>query len=188
MAHVRSIVMLFVLGLAPIAPAFAQEDLEPRVVGSSGVMSLGVSGFVDKRMSSVDSFPFNLTAQVDVTRFVTNTLAVRGGLVGSASLGGDEDEPSGTAAPALHVTAGGLHYWTPQKMASLYTGGEYRLQVTERIDGDAGSVFGIAGFEAALSSRTRVFVEGGWGVDVSLDDQDQRQTHIVGEIGFRIRF
>lgn len=188
-AIVHWVVVLVSLVWLPSNVVFAQtEDLEPRVVGSAGTTAIGLSGFLDKRMSSAGALPLDVTAQVEMMRFLASRLAVRGGVIGSARFGGDDDAPESSDAQGLHARAGGLYYWTPQKMASLYTGGEYRVQVTDRADGDAGSVLGTAGFEALMSSRISVFAEGGWGVVLARDDSDRRRTRIVGEVGFRIRF
>jgi hypothetical protein len=165
------------------------EDVEPRVVGGAGMMTIGFSGFVDKLMSTEDSFPFHATAQVDLTRFLTRRIAVRGGLIGSGSFGGDDDEePSGPGVAALHALVGGFFYFTPESMVSFYTGGEYRAQLTNRADQDAGTLLGKAGLQAAISSRASVFVEGGYGARLTRGDEDELQTRIVGEVGVRIRF
>lgn len=78
----------------------ADEALEPRVVAAAGVTTLGLSGFIDKVSSSEDAFPWNATAQFDLTRFLTRRLAARIGLVGSTTADGlDDDERIGAAAP-----------------------------------------------------------------------------------------
>jgi hypothetical protein len=166
------------------------EDVEPRSVGGAGVMSLGISGFVDKLMSSEDTFPFQATVQVDVTRFLTTRIAIRGGLIGSGSFGGDDsdDLPTGPGQPALHALVGGFFYFTPESMMTFYSGGEYRAQLTRRADRDAGTLLGKAGLQAALSSRTSIFVEGGYGARLTRGDEDELQTRIVGEVGIRIKF
>lgn len=173
------------------APALAQtEEVEPRVIGGRGVTSLGLSGFVDKFMSSEDTFPLNATVHVDVTRFVTARIAVRGGLLGTAAFGGDEDDeaPIGPGVAAMHAIGGAFYYFTPQSMVSAYAGAEYRAQLTHRAERDAGTLCGKGGLEAAVSSRVSVFVEGGWGARLTRGEDDELQTRIVGEIGFRIRF
>ena len=174
---------------ASLALAQSSEEVEPRIIGARGVMSLGLSGFVDKFMSSEDTFPLNATVHVDVTRFLTSRIAVRGGLLGTAAFGGDaEDGTTGPGVVAMHAIGGAFYYFTPQSMVSLYAGGEYRAQLTHRAERDAGTLCGKGGLEAAVSSRVSVFVEGGWGARLTRGDEDELQTQIVGEIGFRIRF
>jgi hypothetical protein len=183
------VVSLIIFISACGSPAFAQEDLEPRTVGGAGVMTIGVAGFVDRIASSESSFPTHLTLQVDVSRFVTSRIAIRGGLIGSTTTGEDDEEvATGPAAAALHARGAALYYFTPQSMASVYAGVEYRAQLTRRADEDAGSVLGMAGFEASLSSRAGVFVQGGYGVRLTRGDEGERQSRLAADIGFRIRF
>lgn len=172
------------------APAAANEDLEPRRIGAAGTMTVGISGYVDRFFSSRDEFATNYTAQFDVARFLTNRIVVRGGLSGSGSVGGEdaEDRPVGTGAPALHALVGSLFYFTPQSMLSLYAGADYWTQLTQRVSPDAGSVTGTVGIEGALSSRGRVYIEGGYGVGLTKGEDDETRTRIVGRIGFRFKF
>jgi hypothetical protein len=177
--------------LAVSVPASAQtEDLEPRVIGTSGSMSLGLSGFIDRFMSSQDDFPLNATLHVDVARFVTGNIAVRGGLIGTAAFGGDDesDPPTGPGVAAIHAVGGAFFYFTPRSLVSPYAGAEYRGQLTRRAERDAGTLLGKGGIEAAVSSRVLVFIEGGYGARLTRGEDDEMQRRIVGEVGFRIRF
>jgi hypothetical protein len=180
------------LVLALAAPVAAQqtEDIEPRTVGGAGVTAIGVAGFIDTLASSEDSFPFRVTAHVEVTRFLTPRIAVRGGLIGADSFGGDDadDRPTGPAVPSLQASAAGLFYVSPESMLSFYAGGEYRAQLTSRADRDAGAVLGVAGVQGAVSSRVSVYVEGGYGVRLTRGDEDERQMRLAGQIGLRIKF
>jgi hypothetical protein len=178
------------LALLASAAHAQTEEIEPRTVGGAGVTTLGMAGFLDKLASSDDTFPLHVTAHVDVTRFLTRRVAVRGGLIGSSSFGGDDadDRPTGPGVPSLHAAAAALFYFSPDSMLSLYTGGEYRAQLTDRADRDAGTVLGKGGLQGALSSRVSVFVEGGYGVRLTRGDDDERQVRIVGELGLRIKF
>ena len=172
-------------------PALAQtEDVEPRTVGGAGVTAIGVAGFIDSLASSEDTFPLRVTAQVDVTRFVTRHLAVRGGLIGSESFGGDDadDRPTGPGVPSLQAAVAGLFYFTPDAMLSVYTGAEYRAQLTSRADRDAGTLLGKGGLHGAVSSRVGVYVEAGYGLRLTRGDDDERQTRLAGEVGLRIKF
>ena len=186
----RLSLVCLVLVLNAAAVHAQTEDVEPRVVGGAGVMTIGFSGFLDKFTSTEQTFPINATAQIDLTRFITGRFAVRGGLIGSASFGGDDgdERPTGPGAPGLHALGGLFMYFTPQSMVSFYTGGEYRAPLTQRAERDAGTLLGKGGIHAAVSSRVGVFVEGGYGVRLTRGDDDERQTRIVGEMGLRIRF
>jgi hypothetical protein len=184
---------LLTCGLLVVAgrPAFAQtEDIEPRTVGGPGVTAIGVAGFVDTLASSEEAFPFRVTAHVDVTRFLTRRLAVRGGLIGSDRFGGDDadDQPTGPGVPSLQAAAAGLFYFTPDAMLSFYTGGEYRAQLTSRADRDAGTLLAKGGLHGAASSRVGVYVEAGYGLRLTRGDDDERQMRLVGEVGLRIKF
>ena len=158
------------------------------MVGTGGLTTVGLSGFVDKFSSSEDTFPFRATFHVDVSRFLTTNLALRGGIIGSGAFGGDEDQPVGPEAASIDATAGALWYFTPQSMASLYGGLEYRVPLTARAEKDPGSALGIGGVQAAVSSRASVFVQGGYGARLTRGDEGELQTRLVGEVGFRIRF
>jgi DNA-binding winged helix-turn-helix (wHTH) protein len=193
---VRNVGYLLRLALIAIgisaAPANAQtDDLEPRSIGGAGVSAIGVSGFIDKFMSTEEVFPWQVTVHVDFTRFVSDKLAVCGGLIGSTTFGSEDDEDSrviGPGVPSLHAHGGVAYYFTPESMASVYAGGEYRAQLTNRAERDAGTVLAKGGVQAALSSRVSVFVEGGYGVRLTRGSEDERQTRIVGELGVRIKF
>lgn len=170
------------------APA-ASEELEPRVVGAAGVTTIGLSGFIDKVSSSEDVFPWRATAQFDLTRFVTRRFAARIGLIGSTSADGlDDDERIGAAAPAFFATAAALAYLTPSAVLSPYFGLEYRARLTDRPARDAGVTLGLAGAQAALSSRASMFVEAGYGIDLTRGSDDELRTRFVTTFGVRIRF
>jgi hypothetical protein len=192
------LVLVFLAGqaanaLAQTEPAPAQtvsDELEPRIVGRRGTTWIGFGGFLDKFSSTEDLFPANYTAQVDVCRFLTKRIAVRAGVVGSGTFGGEEqdDALSGSGAPAVHASGGVLYYFTPLKMASFYLGGEYWAQLTQRTSGDSGSVVGVAGIHAVVSSRASVFVQGGFGGRIARGDDEELLTRIVAQLGVRLKF
>jgi hypothetical protein len=188
--RIRGAMILGLITFVTPSLGFAQdEDIEPRIVGAKGLMAVGVSGFVDTFASTEDTFPFQLTIHADVRRFVTSWLALRGGVIGSSAFGEDnESERTGPGAAALHLQIGSDVYFTPASMASFYVGGEYRAQLTRRADKDAGSMLGIAGVQAALSSRASVFVQGGYGMRLTRGAEGEIQTRLTGEVGLRFRF
>lgn len=167
----------------------ADDELEPRVVGAAGVTTLGLSGFIDKVSSSEDAYPWQATAQFDLTRFLTRRLAARIGLVGSTTADGlDDDERIGAAAPAFYANAAALVYLTPSAVISPYLGTEYRARLTERPEKDAGTVFGLGGVQASMSSRASVFAEAGYGLDLTRGSDDELRTRFVTSVGVRVRF
>ena len=182
------------LSLAATTAAAQQpvsEDLEPRTIGTTGTMLIGVSGFVDRFYSPEQELPLNLTLHVDVGRFITPRIVLRGGLAGSGSFGGDDAEElaRGQGVASLHAFVGGAYYFRPQSMLSLYAGGNYWAQLTQRGEvPEAGSVVGLLGVQGALSSRAHVFLEGGYGMALSLDVDEVRPRRIVGRIGVRLKF
>jgi len=194
------LIVMFVLGAAVRAgaqvpaPADGQpaavtpnEDIEPRIVGAPGSMSVGIGGYGDQ-VRSDETRPFNLTLHVDVTRFLTAKIAVRGGVVGSGTIGGDPDVlAAGVGMPALNAFGAGLYYFTPRSIASVYAGVGYWAQITARDGPDRGSVLGIGGIEAALSSRATVFVEGGYGAGLTRTDDDGTRQRVMGRIGVRLK-
>ena len=174
---------------APPPAVTPGEDIEPRVIGTPGTMALGLAGSGDQITSGDDYLPFNLTLQVELSRFLTHSIAVRGGVVGSAALGGDSDDRTdGTGQPALHAFGAGLYYFTPQSLASLYAGAGYWWQMTARGDSaDAGSVLGLGGVEASVSSRATVFVEGGYGIGLTKSDDGATRQRFLARVGVRLK-
>jgi hypothetical protein len=164
------------------------EDVEPRVIGTPGTTAVGLSGSADRIASADDDLPLNLTLQVDVSRFLTKRIAVRGGLVGAGALGGDPDDvPAGVGVPSLHAFGAAAWYFTPQSMASLYVGAGYWAQITARDGPDRGSVLGLGGVDAAVSSRATLFLEGGWGISLTRTDDDATRTRVLARLGVRIK-
>lgn len=170
------------------AVASTQEDIEPRVVGSKGTTSAGISGFVDHFASTEDHYPWRASLYLDLSRFITSKVVVRGGLAGTTTIYDDDDESTGAAAPSVHGFASALYFFTPQSIASFYSGAEYRAQLNRRADRDAGTVLGIGGIQAQFSSRAALFIEGGYGVRLTKGDEGETLTRITGQIGLRIRF
>lgn len=172
-----------------ISSQAASEDIEPRVIGTPGTTIVGFSGYVDRFSSSERGLPTNYAAQIDVGRFVVRQIVVRGGLAGTGSLGGDDSEEraTGSGAPALHAFAGALYFFTPQSMLSLFAGGEYWAQLTQRAAADAGSIVGMAGMQGALSSRASVFIEGGYGIGLTRGDEGETVSRFLGRIGVRLK-
>jgi hypothetical protein len=171
-------------------PAFAQEDLEPRIVASAGQTTVGFSGFIDKFSSSEASFPLHATLHLEVSRFVTNRIALRGGVIGSAVIGGDEGDEvvTGPGATAVDALGSVLYYFTPTSMVSFYAGTEYRMPVSRRAAREAGTALGLAGLQATVSSRAAIFVQGGYGARLTRGDDGEWQRRLAAAIGFRLRF
>jgi hypothetical protein len=166
----------------------SSEDLEPRIVGKSGTTTIGIGGYLDRFFSSEDSLPMNYVAQADVLRFMTDRIALSGGVVGAGSVGGESDgSASGPGALALHLFGGALWYFTPASMGSFYAGGEYWAQVTNRAERDAGSLLAKAGFQAAVSSRASLFIEGGYGFALTKGSEDEVLSRVQARIGVRLR-
>ena len=164
------------------------EEIEPRIVGTTGTTMVGVSGFIDRFGSTAKLYPTTLVVQGDITRFLTTKIAVTGGLAGMGATDADAGtQQSGIGAPALHAFGGALYYLKPQSLASLYFGGSYWNQLTQRDGPDAGSIVGSAGLQASLSSRASLFVEGGYGFSLTKGDEGETLTRILGRVGLRIR-
>jgi hypothetical protein len=187
----RVALLLAAISAMAAVPALAQsEEIEPRTIGERGTTLVGLAGFIDKFYSSEEVLPINYSAQIDVARFVTSRFAVRGGLVGTGSVRGEntDDLASGPGAPALHALAGLLYYLTPESMVSLYGGAEYWAQLTRRTSPDSGSLVGKAGIQAVVSSRVSFFIEAGYGMRLTRDEEDQLMSRLVGQIGVRLKF
>ncbi|MEO5821100.1 MAG: hypothetical protein ABIT71_11385 [Vicinamibacteraceae bacterium] len=173
---------------APVPTVTPNEDVEPRVIGVPGAMTLGLAGYADRISSEDDNLPLNLTLQVDISRFLTKHIAVRGGVVGAGALGGDPDAlPTGVGVPSLHAFAAANWYFTPGSMASVYAGGGYWAQITARDGADRGSILGLAGMEAAVSSRAHVFAEGGWGFGLTKTEDGATRQRFVARLGVRVK-
>lgn len=167
-----------------------EEEVEPRIIGRAGTLLIGFGASLDRAFSTEALMPLNYTVQIDAIRFVTNHIGVHVALAGSGSAGGDEDtvQPTGAGAPALRLRVGGLYFLTPKSMFSLYTGGAYSTQLTQRGDNAAGSIVANLGLQAALSSRAALFVEGGYGFGLRRGSEGELVTSIVGQLGVRFRF
>jgi hypothetical protein len=194
------------------AGANQSEDVEPRIIGHRGVTLLGASGTLSRFFSSEDLFAGTYTVQVDGHRFITRKIAVRFGVIGSDTFGGESDDSDsdesdsdsddssdsgsedddGTstdlAGNALEALGGAVYYFTPESIWSLYAGAEYRARLTHRSSDDAGAVNAILGLQGALSSRASFFVEGGYGLRVQRGDEGELQTRMIGQAGVRFRF
>lgn len=168
----------------------ASEEIEPRVIGTTGTMTIGLAGYVDRFFSSERNLATHYTANVDVGRFVARRIVVRGGLTGTGQFGGDgsDDPPTGAGAAALHAFAGVLYYFTPQSMLSAYAGGEYWNQLTQRADADPGATVGTFGLQGAMSSRASVFIEGAYGLGLAKGDEGETMRRVVGRLGIRLKF
>jgi hypothetical protein len=185
----RSIAAAALLVLSLTASvASAQDEIEPRTIGVRGRVTFGVAGFVDRVASAEDDFPAQATLHVEVSRFVTRRIAIVGGVIGSTSLGDDEESTGGPGVAALHARGGALFYFSPDAMVSAYAGTEYRAPLTGRAEREPGSVLGLGGFQAAVSSRASIFVQGGYGARLTRGDEGELQTRLTAEVGFRIRF
>jgi hypothetical protein len=183
------VLVLLLLGASVVTAHGQTEETEPRVIARPGMTLLGFSGYVDRFFSSEAVFPINYTAQIDVCRFVTKRFAIRGGIVGSGSVKGDnaDELATGSGAPSMHALAGLLYYFTPDSIVSAYAGGEYWAQLTQREGRDNGSLVGIAGVQAAISSRASFFVQGGVGGRVNRGDDDELLTRFMVQLGLRIK-
>jgi hypothetical protein len=165
------------------------EDVEPRTIGGKGTTMIGFSGYVDRFFSSERGMSTNYTTQFDIGRFVTPRLVVRGGIAGSGSVGGEDAETAvGIGVPALHLSAGLLHYFTPRSMLSLFVGGEYSTALTRRDATERGSLMGLFGIQGAVSARASVFVEGGYGTALMRGEDDEALSRAAGRIGLRLKF
>jgi hypothetical protein len=172
------------------ANAPSSEDVEPRVVGGPGTMTVGFSGYADRFFSTDKYLPTTYAFEVDVQRFLTKHFVARGGVVGAGSTGGEDADQgaSGTGMSALYAGGGVLYYLTPKSIASLYGGLEYWAQVTNRGDaGDRGTALGKVGWEAALSSRASFFVEAGAGVGLTRASDNSALTRFQGRVGLHIK-
>ena len=165
----------------------ASEDVQPRVIGAPGTMLLGVGGYIDRFFTADHETTFVYTAQVDFGRFLSRHIVVGGGIAGTGSFGGNADTlTTGPGAPATHAFGGAHWYFTPQSLASVYAGAEYWAQIARRDGPDAGAVLAKVGLQGALSSRASVYLEGGYGLGLTRNDEGF-PTRVVGRFGFRIK-
>jgi hypothetical protein len=169
-------------------PVTPNEDVEPRVIGTRGTTAIGLAGYADRISSEDDNLPLHLTLQVDVSHFLTKRIAVRGGVVGSGALGGDPDDvATGVGVTSLHAFGAANYYFTPQSMASFYAGAGYWAQLTARDGADRGSILGLAGIEAAVSSRATLFMEGGYGIGLTKTDDGATRQRFIARLGVRVK-
>ena len=170
-------------------PVVTSEEVEPRILGNPGTLTLGFAGYAERSFSTENYYSTLYTAQVDASYFLTRKLVVRGGLAGSGAFGGDEDTtwPSGVGVPALHAFGGAFYYFTPRSIWSVYGGADYWIQWTQRPERDAGLIVPTVGLQAALSSRASVFVEYGYGFGLARGAENELITRMSGRVGIRLR-
>jgi hypothetical protein len=167
----------------------AEEEIEPRTIGTSGTTLIGFSGFMDRFSSSETVLPTNFSAYVDVSRFITKRIVARFGVAGAGHFGGEDDDlPIGAGATAFHGFGGAHFYFTPESMVSLFAGAEYWTQITRRGESKAGAVVGKGGLQAAISSRASLFLEGGYGIDLTKGEDEEIVSRFVGQVGIRLKF
>lgn len=189
----RGLMVLLLLCLACASasaqspPDTASEETEPRIIGDRGTLMIGAAGYLEHVYSSTRLLPVNYTLESDVTRFITSRIAVRGGLIGSESHGGDDADKraTGIGAPALHVHGGAFWYFTPRSMWSPYAGAQYAYQLTRPDAVDRGAMSGALGLQGAISSRVHLFVEGAYGVGLSTGSE--RTTRLMTYAGLRLK-
>jgi hypothetical protein len=173
---------------APRTQEPLSDDLRPHIIGTKGTTMIGFGGYLDRVYSSERILPVNYTIQIDLSRFVSKRVVVRGGLSGSGSAGGDdpEDRPTGLGAPAVHASGGLFYYLKPQAMWSPYAGAEYWTQLTQRAASDRGALIGSLGLEGAVSNRIGIFIEAGYGL--GLTGPDEQTDRLVARVGMRLKF
>ncbi len=71
-------------------------------------------------------------------------------------------------------------------MWTVYGGGEYRIQLTDRASTDRGALTGVFGLEGAASRRVGVYFEGGYGLGFT--GAKEQTTRLVATVGIRLKF
>ena len=146
------------------APAPAQ-----RVVGRSGATQLELSGSFDRWYTSSQSdTPTNYFITFGVGKFLSDGFLINGRVSGSGQFGGPESDPEfDFGGPSLYGEFGVKYYFSPQNTTSGYVGGLYSAALTNRQDGDNGSVLGTFGAQTAISPSASFYYEVLYGVALS---------------------
>jgi hypothetical protein len=197
MRRLLSGVCVFALVLACAASARAQAAAparQDRQVGRAGAVQLGVSGFLDKFFTSSDTTqPAFYNVSFDVGKFMTDRFVAKAGIVGSGTFGGASGGvDTGGGGAQLFGQAGLLFYVSPGSVTSPYLGAEYSTVLTNRQSGDNGTILAKVGVQTALSARSSIFFEGGYGFAVSAPSfqgvASERTQQFTGQFGLRFLF
>jgi hypothetical protein len=179
----------------PVAPT------PQKVIGRAGATQLEVSGSLDKSYteSNTDQ-PTTYFVSFGVGQFVTDGVLIHGNLVGSGQFGGadlpsipgipDEvlDEIAGGSSSSLFGRVGAKWYFSPSGTTSGYLGGLYSATLTNRQEGDNGSLLGSVGTQTALSPQASFYFEVNYGFSVSSNSFGERQQSLGMAFGLRFLF
>lgn len=178
--------------LAAAAGAASAQTPEPaRSVGRKGATQLGISFSTSTPVhitaAGTKTEATNLNGSIDIGRFVTGKLVTRFGVFGSGSFGGDQRGNSGPATISFSLLGGALYYLTPDKVSSLYIGGDSSVSVSS---GGTSSPFvnGRLGVQTAIRHNASFFVEGGYGGQLTARDGGSRGGSLMTNVGIRVLF
>jgi hypothetical protein len=173
---------------ASVGTAFAQSAEGPRTVGHKGAKQIGINfstttSLISGAGGSTASLT-NMFGGIDVGRFVSDKLVTRFGISGSGQVGGQD---AGSSV-SFNMLGGALIYMTPQKPQSLYIGGDVSIPLSSNGAGDP-YVNGRLGVQAAIRSNAAIFVEGGYGTQISRTEGGGGMTgSLQSNIGVRVLF
>jgi hypothetical protein len=193
--RVSSIIACALSAVFVASSAYAQAPpAAPRVVGRSGATQLELSGSFDRSYTASNSdTPTTYFVTVGVGRFLSEGFLINGRLSGSGQFGGPELPPEyDFASTSLYGQFGAKWYFSPQSTTSGYVGGLYSAALTNRQDGDNGSILGSFGAQTAVSPQASFFYEVLYGVSLSTPTiagfTTERQQHFGVQFGLRFLF
>jgi hypothetical protein len=174
---------------AAVGTASAQTPEPAKMVGRKGATQMGISFSTTTPVALTEAGTqtgaTTLNGSIDIGRFVTNKLVTRFGVFGSGSFGGQR---SGGSSPVSFMLLGGvLYYFTPDKVSSLYLGGDSSVAVSSVGSGDP-NVNGRLGVQTAIRHNASFFVEGGYGGALTSSEGGSRGGSLMTNVGIRVLF
>lgn len=176
-----------------LVPSMAEAQNEDRTVGRQGATQIGFS-FSTISVSQGDSdieSPTVYYGNVEVGRFLTDRFVLRGGLSGIGTFGGDDDSGEDFGFTQFSGLVGLLLYFSPSSVGSAYVGADYSFTLTNRVDGDNGTIYGRVGVQGAVTPRAAIFGEFGYGRQMySAPEFGEAPdvSYIVTQFGLRLVF
>jgi hypothetical protein len=186
MRNVLSVII--VLLAVSVGTASAQTPEPTKSVGRKGATQMGISFSTTTPVSVSDAGTqtgaTTLNGSIDIGRFVTGKLVTRFGVFGSGSFGGQQRSGS----PVSFMLLGGaLYYFTPDKVSSLYIGGDTSVAVSSAGTNDP-MVNGRLGVQTAIKHNASFFIEGGYGGALTSSQGGSRGGSLMTNVGIRVLF
>ncbi len=192
---VKAGVFSVLFGVASASVAHAQAPAAARTIGRQGATQVSFGFNMFGTVSEVSTPVTNSRGQVtgfetsrefqgiyfgqwDIGYFATERVVLK---VGNNFNG---EINSGEATPSVGLNTGLSFYLSPQSTSSAYVDALYSTQLTNRPEGDVGSVIGKVGVQSVVGSGASIFMEGGYGFSL----KEASNGVLLFGVGLRVLF